>query len=70
MLNVRQPKPEHLEGVLRVLSPEESLTPQEIAQRSGLTLNAVRGAIDSLESAGKVTVIRQAKTPKLTVKLL
>jgi DNA-binding MarR family transcriptional regulator len=69
MWNRLKPKQEHLEAVLAHLQPKELLTPKEIAKRSGLTLNAVNGAVETLAVDGRVRIVRQAVSPKVLVGL-
>lgn len=69
MFNQLKPRPEHLQGVIDVLSSHEALTPHEIVKRTGLSLTATLGAIEELERRKSIDVLRQTKTPKMKVRL-
>lgn len=63
------PRPEHVEGVIRALADGDLLAPREIAQRSGLTLTQVMVALNHLERAERLRVVRQSASPKVRVGL-
>lgn len=56
-------------AVRAVLADADLLTPQEIAARAHLTLTAVTSALNGLERAGEVEIVRQAVTPRVRVRL-
>lgn len=67
--NNKKPRPEHLETLIELLKKESDLTPIQVTKMSDLTLTATYGAIEELERLGKITTIRQNKTPKLRISL-
>lgn len=69
MFNTRKAKAEHIEMLLGCLKPGELVPPQEIVARTGLSLTAVRGAIEELEASKQLATVRQNTTPKLRVGL-
>jgi DNA-binding MarR family transcriptional regulator len=56
-------------AVRTVLAQGDLLTPHEIAARAHLTLTAVTSALNGLERAGEVEIVRQAMTPRVRARL-
>lgn len=53
-----------------VLADTDLLTPQEIANRSNMTLTAVTSALNRMERAGEVAIVRQTAKPRVRVQLV
>ena len=62
-------KIEHITGVVKVLSDGQLRSPQEIAVLSGLSQTQVRCALNELEAAGRLSIVRQKASPKVRVTL-
>lgn len=67
--NTLKPKPEHIDGVLRVLREQELQTPQAIAKRAELSHTQVNCVLDHLEQSNQLVVVRQNASPKVRVGL-
>jgi DNA-binding MarR family transcriptional regulator len=57
-------------AVRAVLASADLLTPEQIASRAHLTRTAVASAVNGLERAGEVEIVRQATTPRVRVRLV
>ncbi|MFD3166970.1 hypothetical protein [Herpetosiphon sp. NSE202] len=64
-----KPKPEHLEGVLKVLVQKDFASPHIIARESNLSLTAVKCALAQLEQEDRLIIKHQLISPKLQVAL-
>lgn len=65
-----KPKPNHIEGVMKVLSDGLPHSPKKIADASRLTLNQVTCALDYLEQQNIVRCIINKKSPLKEAQLI
>lgn len=57
-------------AVRAALATADMLTPQEIASRANMTLTAATSALNRLERAGEVEIVRQTVKPRVRVRLI
>jgi hypothetical protein len=64
-----KPKPEHIDGVMAVLTTNSLVSPIQIMKLSNLSLTAVNCTLGYLEKLGSLDVVHQTKSPKVQVSL-